>query len=199
MKYSEKNIVCFNLLIYSFFIHFVEFNFKLTTLHGGYRDTTWYRDTSAGIVSYDILWYRDNPSVCVYVYVGGLILEMSKRERPGWSKAKRLSLRGLNDHVLSSRTKATICWAWICICPLHLRDGSDLTCESTTPVMSNTQTLPGDYEREENKAGQTQGRWPLCINLWSLTYETVVLFYLFEQFIAPLDKIYLHSFPMFLC
>ncbi len=24
---------------------------------------TWYRDTSAGIVSYDILWYRDNPRV----------------------------------------------------------------------------------------------------------------------------------------
>ncbi len=30
-------------------IRFVEFNFKLTTLHGWDRDTTWYRDTSAGI------------------------------------------------------------------------------------------------------------------------------------------------------
>lgn len=50
-----------SVLIY-LFIHFVEFNFKLTTLHGWYRDTTWYRDTSAGIVSYDILWYRDNPT-----------------------------------------------------------------------------------------------------------------------------------------
>ncbi len=59
IKYSRKIL---SVLIY-LFIHFVEFNFKLTTLHGWYRDTTWYRDTSAGIVSYDILWYRDNPSV----------------------------------------------------------------------------------------------------------------------------------------
>ncbi len=48
--------------------------------------------------------------------------------------------------------------------PLHLQDRSDPTCEST-PVMSNIQTLPGDYKREENKGGKIQGRWPLCINL----------------------------------
>jgi len=43
--------------------------------------------------------------------------------------------------------------------PLHLQDGSDPTCESTTAVMSTKQILSRDYTGKENNGGKTPDGW----------------------------------------